>query len=259
MAGKNIESIFNYCDRWCERCSFTSRCAVFQEEAASGDENLDMKNKLFWERLSQNFAKARTLLEEMAQRSGIDMEALKAEVERSEDTFDQARQKSQEHALNQDAMSYMMTTAQWLKTQPGMLEKLEVMKSDLSLGIESQAQARANMETIKESLSVIEWYHHFIPPKINRAVRGRITAEEWKEGIDDPQHDFNGSAKIALIAIERSMAAWANLFDLLPEQEDHFLSILGMLDKMKRELMEEFPLCMGFVRPGFDEISESPQ
>jgi hypothetical protein len=24
-----IDSIFNYCDRWCERCAFTSRCRSF--------------------------------------------------------------------------------------------------------------------------------------------------------------------------------------------------------------------------------------
>lgn len=256
MAAKNIAFIHNYCDRWCERCSFTSRCAVFQQEA-KGDENIDLRNKLFWERLSENFAKARTLLEGMVEQAGIDLQALNAEMEKSADNIERNDRKSNEHPLNKEAMSYLHTTSQWLKTQPGMLEKLEVMKADLTMGIESQERARADMEMIKESLAVIEWYHHFIPPKISRAVRGRIDAMEWAEDMNDPQHDFNGSAKIAVIAIERSMAAWANLFNLLPEQEDHFLSVLGQLDKMKHELLAEFPLYNSFVRPGFDEVSES--
>ncbi len=29
---KLISGIFNYCDRWCERCPFTERCAVQQHE-----------------------------------------------------------------------------------------------------------------------------------------------------------------------------------------------------------------------------------
>jgi hypothetical protein len=28
-----IVGIFNYCDRWCERCAFTSRCRVFADVA----------------------------------------------------------------------------------------------------------------------------------------------------------------------------------------------------------------------------------
>jgi hypothetical protein len=38
-----IVSIFNYCDRWCEACAFTSRCRVFADVArmeASLDPNL---------------------------------------------------------------------------------------------------------------------------------------------------------------------------------------------------------------------------
>ena len=29
----SIVGIFNYCDRWCERCAFTSRCRVFADVA----------------------------------------------------------------------------------------------------------------------------------------------------------------------------------------------------------------------------------
>ena len=38
-----IVGIFNYCDRWCETCAFTSRCHVFADAAetrASLDPNL---------------------------------------------------------------------------------------------------------------------------------------------------------------------------------------------------------------------------
>jgi hypothetical protein len=26
---RNISGIYNYCDRWCERCPFTLRCATY--------------------------------------------------------------------------------------------------------------------------------------------------------------------------------------------------------------------------------------
>jgi hypothetical protein len=47
--------------------------------------------------------------------------------------------------------------------------------------------------------------------------------------------------------------AWMKLFDLLPDQEDHFLKALSLLEKIKNETIIEFPEALKFVRPGFDE------
>ena len=54
---KKIAGIYNYCDRWCERCTFTSRCAVYEDETGLSPEELDMSNKAFWDRIGENFAK----------------------------------------------------------------------------------------------------------------------------------------------------------------------------------------------------------
>ena len=37
-----IDGIYNYCDRWCERCPFTSRCLVYATEA---DEEVSLKEQ----------------------------------------------------------------------------------------------------------------------------------------------------------------------------------------------------------------------
>ena len=46
----HIPGIYNYCDRWCERCSFTSRCLNYKmsEEKFSDPESQDASNKAFW-------------------------------------------------------------------------------------------------------------------------------------------------------------------------------------------------------------------
>jgi hypothetical protein len=36
MRGNYIECISAYCDRWCERCAFTSRCSVYAVQIAIG-------------------------------------------------------------------------------------------------------------------------------------------------------------------------------------------------------------------------------
>jgi hypothetical protein len=259
MAQKKIAGIHNYCDRWCERCAFTDRCSIYQrEDLVSEDyDKEDVEegaDKLFWEKVSQNISKAKTLLEDLAEKSGVDLNALSEEIEKSEVQEKGNRKKTEEHTLSLLSREYAITTQQWLKTQPGMMQKLETMKEDLTLGIESQERARADMEMIKDSLAVIQWYSEFIFPKLSRALMGKLDHFDMAEIDNDPQQDFNGSAKIALIAIEKSKDAWVKLFDLLPEQEDHFLSILGMLERLKRETLVEFPDCNKFVRPGFDEV-----
>ena len=39
-----ISGIYNYCDRWCERCPLTSRCLVYATEQEDDDspENRDI-------------------------------------------------------------------------------------------------------------------------------------------------------------------------------------------------------------------------
>jgi len=48
-----LPGIHNYCDRWCERCPLTKRCAVFaMEQAESTDPSTyDPDNEAFWLRL----------------------------------------------------------------------------------------------------------------------------------------------------------------------------------------------------------------
>src|SRR2546423_12378923 len=54
-----IPGIYNYCDRWCERCPFSNRCLNFamEKEKDDGDpEARDLTNKKFWKKLETRFA-----------------------------------------------------------------------------------------------------------------------------------------------------------------------------------------------------------
>jgi hypothetical protein len=253
MRKEKIPFIYNYCDRWCERCAYTSRCAVFlseQMEEKESLEGLEEKNQAFWDRLSRNMIKAKSLLEDLAKKSGItlnDINIDSQDIRKNE----KLRSDSTNHPLTMLSRKYDEVARQWLKTQPGMLDKLEELKHDLTIGVETQAQAHQHVSTIKDSLAVIQWYSSFICSKIVRALMGK---DNDLFDNDDAQNDSNGSAKVALIGIERSMQAWLDIFSLLPEQEDHFLNTLSLLEQMKGQLVKEFPHAMEFVRPGFDEL-----
>lgn len=253
MPKKYIAGIYSYCDRWCERCTFTSRCAVYEDESDMAPEELDIKNKAFWERLGKNFSKAQGLLQKAAKHYGVDLEANPGEIEASQKRKEILKQESRQHPISILSFQYSDLGRDWLKTQPGMLDRLDTLKTELTLGMETQQGARKQTATIKDSLAVIQWYLAFIHVKLMRALMGKMSDSGLAEE-NEFQPDYDGSAKIALIAIDRSMQAWTSLFHILPEKEDDFLKILSLLEKIKTMAKAEFPNAEAFIRPGFDEL-----
>ena len=73
-----IPGIYNYCDRWCERCPQTSRCLIFSisEEEFSVPETQDIRNAAFWNKLSGILGETLELLRESAKKWGIELETL---------------------------------------------------------------------------------------------------------------------------------------------------------------------------------------
>jgi hypothetical protein len=80
-----------------------------------------------------------------------------------------------------------------------------------------------------------------------------VDEEEDAEMLDGLAKDSDGSAKIALIAMDRSLAAWAVVKDLLPQHEQAAGEFLRILDQLRRNFEGHFPNARNFVRPGFDE------
>jgi hypothetical protein len=99
-----------------------------------------------------------------------------------------------------------------------------------------------------EVLEVIYWYNFFIPSKISRALSGRLNVEPGKNHVDS-----NGSAKTALVALDRSISAWSVLMEEMPANQDKILEILINLAEIRKQTEMTFPLGRKFIRPGFDE------
>jgi hypothetical protein len=85
-----------------------------------------------------------------------------------------------------------------------------------------------------------------------RAVRGKVDEEE--EGCDEFASDSDGSAKIALIAIDRSIAAWAAIRQYITGSAEGVIDIVAFLDSLRQGAEKAFPNARSFMRPGFDGI-----
>jgi hypothetical protein len=98
--------------------------------------------------------------------------------------------------------------------------------------------------------SVISWYSTFVPAKISRALHGLA----WHDDDElEETRDHEGSAKVALIGIEESHAAWLQLVDsgvAAPKDVDTMIAdLIWLTDELERL----FPRARAFVRPVFDE------
>jgi hypothetical protein len=78
--------------------------------------------------------------------------------------------------------------------------------------------------------------------------------DERPEILEGFPRDSDGSEKVALIAMDRSLAAWGELYHHFPESQDEILDLLVHLDRLRRRTEQEFPAAREFVRPGFDEV-----
>jgi hypothetical protein len=252
-----IVGIHNYCDAWCQRCAFTARCAVFAAQQASdrGPKSRDPANKEFWDRLHETMSDTLEMIRERCVEMGIDPDhPLTPEEEAEQKRLEEQVDANQ---LVRVAGDYMMSVKRWLDAaEPVLKAKEGELNLRARLELPGAPAPGPEAAEIAELLEVIQWYYTFIPPKVGRAVFGAVEGEP--ECVDGLPRDSDGSAKVALISIERSMAAWTKLRAHLPEQRDALLDMLVALDRLRRGLERDFPKARSFVRPGFDEPVPRP-
>jgi hypothetical protein len=232
-----ISGIYNYCDRWCERCDFTSRCLTYEQlpESSKSDDPAahDFDNAKFWEEMIGILKETREMIEEFAAERGIDLKSVEAEAAIEE--HKERRKSAREKKLTRMAERYAHMAREWLNREDG----------------DMQEAARFD-EALQDALEVIRWYQFMPAVKI---ARGFMRNEP---GVEEApiQNDSNGSVKVALIAIDRSIAVWGRLSLLLPDKAGGIIPILSHLETLRRHTEQAFPHARDFIRPGFDEVTE---
>ncbi len=245
-----IPGIYNYCDRWRERCPLTCRCMNFAlgEEQFGDPEARDINNKAFWQKLSETFQVTLEMVKEAAKEQGIDLDSV--DLQQAGQEHEAARDAAEDHECCRAAEAYAQIARNWFKSAKDLFEQKADelnLQAQVEIGDSNPAEEAASL---KDSVDVIRWYQHFIYVKLVRAITGCL--EETPQSLNGFPKDSDGSAKIALIAIDRSIAAWGQMRQHLPQREDNILDILVHLDRLRRKTETVFPNAKAFVRPGFD-------
>jgi hypothetical protein len=225
-----IVGIFNYCDSWCTACAFTSRCGLFADRAefeAAFDPTL--KPVVDAPPLPQDVppeppAWMQELLEEANK--------IALEADTSDEPIPPPPKMPPGHeTLCEHARAYFDWVYAWLRTH----------------------DAFAEVRDPEDPRAVVSWFYSMIYVKVRRALRGLA---EDDPGERDWPADHDGSAKVALLAVERSHAAWLQIIEhgiaTWNEAEPFIRQLLWLRDEIERV----FPDARAFVRPGFDEPEE---
>ncbi len=244
MSQTKIPGIYNYCDRWCERCTMTHACLLYENEQAAIAANPDIKNMdnpAFWGHISDQFKKAKEVLLQEVEKRGIELDL--DNLDEIEYDFEAEREAQDASPFIQLAEVYWKSARDWVKSHGKMLREEAIQKIELNVpGAEEQVTQTA------DALDVISWYLFQLEPKLRRAH-----SAIYKPTDEFEQSDGLGSAKVALIGIERAMGAWQILYNQLPEQQNVIVEFLALLQKTRREVLTALPKALEFVRPGFDD------
>src|SRR5215204_6775489 len=158
-----ISGVYNYCDRWCERCPLTARCLVYATEQEDNDllESQDIRNEQFWRKLNSVFMETRELIVEWARETGVKLAEL---TEEDQTHHHKRRQLIDNHPLARAGRKYANATADWFREFDEIIEI-----SDLRL-TESEVERAEQLEDARE---VIQWYLYQIAVKTIRALSRR--------------------------------------------------------------------------------------
>jgi hypothetical protein len=238
-----ISGIYNYCDRWCERCPLTSRCLVYATEQVdhrTSPESNDIRNEEFWQKIDLVLVETQQLIAGWAKEAGLDLNQIADEEEVR--TRKRKRQLADNHPLARAGKKYANSASDWFRQFDQTLEISDLRATD------------ADREQLEDAREVIQWYQYQIAVKIMRALSCRSDGwEDEPEMVDFPK-DSDGSAKVALIGIDRSIAAWRLLQLSAPDRVDSIIPLILQLERLRKRVERNFPEARDFVRPGFDEL-----
>lgn len=244
-----IPGLSDYCDRWCERCPLTSRCRSFALEQSIAGRS-DEENAVFWTEFTQ----------QREADSGVEEPPL---FEDSFDDDDVGFGRAGREPLSRAAMDYAFRLRQWLSR----IASNECLQPDRT------------KSAVEEAFEILGWYGFQIGVKLTRAMSGELALRDDSlsdvdevevlesatlstvDGDEDislavhdaERQDRDGSAKVALIGIERSLGALTSLRRAFPSEEPAVREFYKQLSQFRIQIDRRWPNARTFHRPGFDD------
>lgn len=225
----NIEGIFNYCDRWCERCRFRDRCTQYEMEVQTQTGKPAS--------ISEAIEYVGIMLEDTVEKIYDELE--KRGIDISEVNNVDYQENKRDQVLEVLGREYFISVMKWLDANAESLKDKSLQMFTIS---EKKGQAFA------ESLEVINWYMSMIAVKISRALRPGLQED------DVLLQDRIATGRLVIVCIVQSIKAFVYIMECCESKEDDILSFLTTLARLRNGLFEDIPQSKEFRRPYLDFI-----
>lgn len=239
-----IAGIYNYCDRWCERCNYTDRCRLFFADAERDIQHIINDEdphdpKIFTKDIEDNLNEAMQMLMEKLKEMNIDPEDIESEEFLPEPDFES-------YPINNLAEQFTKSMDLLDKLYDLYGEKIKEGLLKESLTLESRE--------INENLSVLGWYSPQVFVKTKRLIRAHeeYLAQEDEEMKEIDEEELFVTGKLLYIAVTNSLSALNNLHELCPEFNFEIPEHISLLTRIKDELLKMYPDIPEYKRPYFD-------
>jgi hypothetical protein len=190
------------------------------------------------------------MLQQEAEKQGIELKPMQDEeweVYKQEQRAGRAQ--VAKHPLIMLCKTYT-AQAKKLFEQTDLLDpKEKELLQHTKLGIVNIDDAKAEALDLNDCIEIVLWYVFLIQVKFMRAL-------PMMPGEKSDKHfmrESNGSAKVALIAVDRCLLAWQKLLHYLPHAEDEIILLLALLQKIRSIGELTFPKARKFKRKGLDD------
>jgi len=217
--------IYNYCDRWCERCPDTDKCFLFAKEEQRKAEHIakgeDINDpEIMWKDIEDSFKETHQLLNKAMKERGItqeDLEQTAMEIEEEKEPDFQS------HPLVKITTKYLKTTHQFLNEFYFEQQK-----------IADQFSVEISMDDIKDEIETISWYHTMLATKTWRLLYEIHTTSVEKDGelkeimeADIPK--FFALVNKCISKSQDAVASFNKKRKMQPERVKKMLELLGQV------------------------------
>jgi hypothetical protein len=215
-----IPGVHQHCDEWCDYCPVTGRCLAFRCMA----EFRRQHGRSHADPPFTSMEAAVTFTRELAAIDGTPTEELDALL------------------ANPPGQSGLETSDPLASVAWEYAVRVTLVLAATGREMASARPRRSG----PEPEDVVVWYHLRIYLRVLRALISR----EKQPGSTERMEDATGSAKLALVSMERSRSALQSMRSVA--NDDEITGLVALLDALERGLDERFPNARSFLRIGLD-------
>lgn len=255
-----IPGIFNYCDRWCERCDYADRCRLFQSETERNiqhilnDEDPD-DPEIVAKDIAESLQDSLAMLKAQMEIEGITDEDLNPFEDDEDDSKYFIDDFSDEREEVSESGRIVRTLHPLASMADDFFKDVVAFFNKIKTAFPHDPDAVEPIDNpLYEHLRILLWYSPQIAVKSRMCIGSKVMLENVKDE-DDKEFEvemMNINSRIAFTGIEKCLKSLQDIYESEPDHSDDVLSLLSNIKKLKDEFEKEFPAVHTYKRPYFD-------